>query len=185
MLGSAVIRTWFLQGYTIPSRSMEDTLLLGDCLLVGKSGAQQAKVGDVVVFESPETPDRAFIKRCVAVAGQQVEIRDKVVYVDGERLADARFSKYLDARVLPATRGERDNLSARTVPAGHLFVMGDNRDNSRDSRHWGFLSTEALIGRPALIYFSAEPAADSVGFVGRLTSLPGRIRWQRLGSGIQ
>jgi len=135
---SAVVRSWFLQGYTIPSLSMEDTLLLGDCVLVEKTSAALPKPGDVVVFESPEDPDRTFIKRCVAVAGQRIEVRDKVLFVDGERLPDPRFSKYLDARILPETRGQRDNLSARTVPAGHVFVMGDNRDNSRDSRHWGF-----------------------------------------------
>jgi signal peptidase I len=180
VVASAVVRSWFLQGYTIPSRSMEDTLLLGDCVLVEKVSAAPPQPGDVIVFESPEDPDRAFIKRCVAIAGQRVEVRDKVIYVDGERHPDPRFSKYLDARILPATRGDRDNLSARTVPAGHLFVMGDNRDNSRDSRHWGFLSTDAIIGRPLVIYFSAEPSSDSSG----LSSLFGRIRWERIGSGV-
>lgn len=181
---TAVVRSWFLQGYTIPSHSMEDTLLLGDCVLVEKASGSQPKPGEVVVFESPEDPERTFIKRCVAVAGQRIEVRDKVIFVDGERLPDPRFSKYLDARILPGTRGQRDNLSAQTVPAGHVFVMGDNRDNSRDSRHWGFLSMDAIIGRPVVIYFSARPAAEGAALITRLTSLPGRIRWDRIGSGI-
>ena len=163
---------------------MADTLLLGDHVLVHKS-SRLPEPGDVVLFESPEDPDRAFIKRCVAVAGQRIEIRDKVVYVDGERLADSRFSKYLDARILPVTRGARDNLPVRTVPAGHVFVLGDNRDNSRDSRHWGFLSVGALLGRPLFIYFSAEAAGDSAGFGDRLTSMLARIRWHRLGAAIE
>ena len=185
MVGSAVVRSWFLQGYTIPSRSMEDTLLLGDCVLVEKVSANPPQPGDVIVFESPEDPERAFIKRCIAVAGQRVEVRDKVIYVDGERHPDPRFSKYLDARILPPTHGERDNLSARIVPPGYLFVMGDNRDSSRDSRQWGFLSTEALIGRAVRIYFSAEPVLEDMGYIARLTSLPGRIRWQRLGAAVR
>ncbi len=184
MVASAIIRSWFLQGYTIPSRSMEDTLLLGDCVLVAKTQSAQPQVGDVIVFQSPEHPDRVYIKRCVAVAGQRLEVRDKVVFVDGERLPDPRFSKYLDARVLPAIRGERDNLSVRTVPAGHVFVMGDNRDNSRDSRHWGFLSTSAIVGHPLLVYFSAVPAEPEMGLGARLASLPDRIRWDRLGAGV-
>lgn len=184
VLVSAVVRSWFLQAYAIPSRSMEDTLLLGDCLLVAKQ-ARAPAVGDVLVFESPDDPDRAFVKRCVAVAGQRIEVRNKVVFVDGERLPDPRFSKYLDARIVPAVRGPRDNLASRIVPAGQAFVMGDNRDNSRDSRHWGFLSTDAIIGRPLLIYFSARPADDDEGFGQRLLSLPGRIRWNRIGASVE
>jgi signal peptidase I len=185
VVGSAIVRSWFLQGYTIPSRSMEDTLLLGDSVLVEKVSAHTVEPGDVVVFESPEDPDRTFIKRCIAVAGQRVEIRSKVVYVDGERLPDPRYSKYLDARILAANRGQRDNLAARTVPAGQLFLMGDNRDNSRDSRHWGFLSVEAVVGRAIMIYFSAREEDEESGFAARLASLPGRLRWQRIGASVQ
>ncbi|HCL27486.1 MAG TPA: signal peptidase I [Candidatus Latescibacteria bacterium] len=184
VLGLVVVRIWFLQGYTIVSRSMEDTLWPGDSVIVEKS-THLVETGEVILFQSPEDSEHNFLKRCIAVAGQRVEIRDKVVFIDGERLPDPRFSKYLDARILPPTRGERDNLSARIVPPGHLFVMGDNRDNSRDSRHWGFLSTEALMGRAVRIYFSAEPAAEGMGLIDRLTSLAGRIRWQRLGSEVR
>ena len=184
VVGAVVVHSWFLQGYTIPSRSMEDTLLLGDHVLVEKMSSAMPQSGEIVVFDAPEDPERAYIKRCVAVAGQQIEIRDKIIFVDGDRLPDPKFSKYLDARIVPATRGPRDNLARQTVPAGQVFVMGDNRDNSRDSRHWGFLATDAIIGRPMFIYFSAEPPAEGAGLLQRLTTLPGRIRWGRIGAGI-
>lgn len=183
VLVSAVVRSWFLQAYTIPSRSMEDTLLLGDCVLVSKLQSSMPAAGDILVFESPDDPDRTIIKRCVAVAGQRIEVRNKVVFVDGERLSDPRLSKYLDARILPGS--ERDNLPGRTVPSGHVFVMGDNRDNSRDSRHWGFLSMEAVIGHPLRVYFSASPTDPDTDFGARLMSLPGRVRWHRIGAEIK
>jgi len=85
--------------------------------------------GDIVAFENPSDPTKVLVKRCIAVAGQTVEVRNKVVYVDGERLPDPPFSKYVDARILPA-RDPRDNLSPRTISAGSIFVMGDNRDNT-------------------------------------------------------
>lgn len=164
---------------------MEDTLLLGDSVLVEKVSSGPPEPGEVVVFRSPEDAERAFIKRCVAVAGQTIELRNKVVFVDGERLPDPRFSKYLDARLLPARRGPRDNLSARVVPAGQFFVMGDNRDNSRDSRHWGFLANDAIIGRPLFVYYSASEPAEGSGLFDRLGSLGERIRWRRLGLWVE
>jgi len=174
-----------VQGYRIPSRSMEDSLLVGDLLLVDKlsyglripfttwrlPSVRDPSPGDIVAFEYPADPSRTFVKRCVAVAGQTVEVRNKVVYVDGERLPDPPFSKYIDARILPG-RDPRDNLSPLTVPAGSLFVMGDNRDNSRDSRHWGALSVDRLLGRGLFVYWSTEPD---------LAGESGRIRWSRIG----
>jgi signal peptidase I len=174
-----------VQGYRIPSRSMEDSLLVGDLLLVDKlsyglripfttwrlPSVRDPSPGDIVAFEYPADPSRTFVKRCVAVAGQTVEVRNKVVYVDGERLPDPAFSKYIDARILPG-RDPRDNLSPLTVPAGSLFVMGDNRDNSRDSRHWGALSVDRLLGRGLFVYWSTEPD---------LAGESGRIRWSRIG----
>ena len=137
-------RVLLIQGYRIPSRSMEDSLLVGDCLLVDKvtygvripfttwrlPPLRDPSPGDIVAFKYPADPARTLVKRCVAVAGQTVEVRNKVVYVDGERRPDPPFSKYLDARILPA-RNPRDNLRPQTIPAGFVFVMGDNRDNSR------------------------------------------------------
>lgn len=180
---------------------MADTLLAGDLILVETlSGGVtipliglrlpalgQPASGDVVVCRGLVDGEDSFASRCVAAAGQRVEVRDKVVYIDGERLPDPPFSKYLDARILPASRSRRDNLAVRTVPVGSLFVVGDNRDDSRDSRHWGYLPEDHVIGRPLAVYFSvAPPATDPApGLWQRLASLPGRIRWRRLGTGVQ
>ena len=178
-------RALLIQGYRVPSRSMEDSLLVGDLLLVDKLSyglripftnwrlppLRDPSPGDVVAFEYPADPTRILVKRCIAVAGQTIEVRNKVVYVDGERLPDPPFSKYVDARILPG-RDPRDNLSPRTIPAGSVFVMGDNRDNSRDSRHWGALSVDRLLGRGLLVYWSSEPD---------LGGESGRVRWSRLG----
>ncbi|MFH1572284.1 MAG: signal peptidase I [Gemmatimonadota bacterium] len=189
-----------LQEVDVPSRSMEDSLLAGDQLLVDKltygarlpwgwrlPGRRQPRVGDVVVFEYPDDAARPYVRRCAAVAAQTVEIRDKAVYVDGERLADPPFSKFLEARVLKAAESARDNLSARTVPAASIFVLGDNRDNSRDSRHFGAVPTDRVLGRAIYVYWSAEPlprGADQswLGWTGqRLLTLVPRTRWSRLG----
>ena len=190
------IRLFLLQPYQIPSRSMEDSLLMGDCLLIDKlsygvrlpllgwrtPGLTQPQPGDVVIFKSPEEENRTYIKRCVAGPGQVVEIRDKALYIDGLRVADPPFSKYIDARILSQPQSPRDNFGPQRVPEGSFFVLGDNRDNSRDSRHWGFLPVEQVVGRALCIYWSARPTRQSV--LARLVSLPQRMRWKRLGSGI-
>lgn len=194
------LRVFAIQGYRAPSRSMEDTLRAGDCLLVDKLtyGAplpfvdgrlptiRAPRVGEVVVFKYPIDPNRLYVKRCLAVAGQVVEIRDKVVYVDGVRQSDPPFSKYVDARIFPATIAARDNFEPRAVPSGSIFVVGDNRDNSRDSRHWGFLPLDLVVGRALFVYWSTAPAADGVvSSRGRIWGLWTRTRWQRIGAWIE
>ena len=200
-----VIRTFFVQAFRIPSRSMEDSLLVGDFLLVDKytygarlpftpwrlPGFAPPAQGDVVLFLYPPDPDKVYVKRCVATAGQVVEIRNKVVYVDGARLPDPPYSKYVDARILPASQNPRDNHGPIELAEGELFVMGDNRDNSRDSRHWGTLSDDLVIGKAMCIYWSCEPAPElpSGGGFGaawhRLRTLAQRLRWQRLGAPVR
>lgn len=199
-----VARFFFIQAYHVPSRSMEDTLLVGDYLLIDKltygapipfggwrlPALAEPQPGEVVVFRYPPDPQRIYVKRCIAVAGQLVEIRDKVVYVDGVRAVDPPFSKYVDARIFPAEQDPRDNFGPQKVPDGTLFVIGDNRDNSRDSRHWGFLSKEEIVGRAMFLYWSCEPAmgfrqGGMTGGVRRLAALPRRIRWNRLGHWVR
>ncbi len=194
-----LLRLVVLQGYRVPSRAMEDTLLLGDCLLVEKlsygaalpfdlwrlPGLGRPTPGDLVVFRLPEEPDRVYVKRCLAIAGQVVEIVDKVAYVDGVRLTDPSFSKYIDARIFSAERSSRDNFGPVEVPVGSVFLLGDNRDNSRDSRHWGFVSEEALVGRSLGVYWSVEPYRGVGSWMEALGQLPQRIRWERVGQWLR
>jgi signal peptidase I len=194
------IRLFVVQTYRVASRSMEDSLLVGDYLLVDKAtyGASipfspwrlpsldQPHPGELIVFRSPLDPHRVYIKRCLAVAGQTVEVRNKVIYVDERRTIDPPFSKYLDARIFPATEAPRDNFGPEQVPEGAIFVVGDNRDNSRDSRHWGFVSRKAIVGRAVWLYWSCEPFSGRQppgfkGYLHRLADWPQRIRWARLG----
>jgi signal peptidase I len=204
--GAVLLGTFCLQPLYTPSTSMEDTLLLGEYLLVDKLSygprvpftdlrlpvLARPGQGDVVVFESPPDPVRLFAKRCMATAGQTVEIRDKAVYVDGERLPDPPLSKYMDAAILPAGRNPRDNLGPQRVPENCLFVMGDNRDNSRDSRHWGVLPLERVVGKVLCVYWSCAPGDAGLpagpgpsGWLAEVRSLPERVRWQRLGTAAQ
>ncbi len=194
----------FFDSYRIPSRSMEDTVLYGDYLLIENIsyGAEipftnfrfpvvrAPRPGDVVIFRAPDS-QRLYAKRCIAAGGQRVEVRKKVLYVDGVRLRDPPFSKYLDPRVYEASQTPRDNMGPIDVPDGHLFLVGDNRDNSRDSRHWGSLPNEFAVGRALLVYWSSEPEASSrgdenarVSLFQSVRSLPSRIRWSRLGKGV-
>jgi len=173
------IRTFVIQAFRIPSGSMENTLLVGDFLFVNKflygapipfTHARLPKVrdprpGDVIVFQWPVDPSRDFIKRVVAGPGQTVEIRNKTVYVDGVA-RDEPFARYTATRrrppeyqnpqIEPRGAGNRDFYGPVTVPEGQYFVLGDNRDQSEDSRYWGFLDRDLVIGKAVLIYLSLD-----------------------------
>jgi signal peptidase I len=183
------VRTFVVQAFKIPSGSMEDNLLVGDHLLVNKfifggapTGAERTVLpirdihrGDVIVFKYPEDPDRDFIKRTIGLPGETVEIRDKVVYINGRPLEQADYHlKFQPRSDDPRLDPKALNWGPATVPAGHLFMMGDNRDNSADSRFWGFLPIAYVKGRAMTIYFSYDP--DATGPVSLITS----IRWRRL-----
>jgi len=166
VLMALFFRQFALQAFRIPSGSMEDTLLVGDFLFVNKFlyGAQvpftdlrlppirQPRRGDIIVFKSP-TDGRDFIKRCVAVAGDTVEIRGKRLFVNGVE-PDEDYAVHKDPNLQLDQR--RDYMSARVIPAGHIFMMGDNRDNSSDSRFWGALSVDRVKGKAMFIYFSVD-----------------------------
>ena len=172
------IRTFVVQAFKIPTGSMEQNLLIGDHLLVNKFilGPQRSAVEcallplkdiqrrDVVVFKYPEDPERDFIKRVIGLPGDQIELRRKRVYLNGQ-LLDEPYVYYLEnPPPLPQeiessgglrTSGDpREEYGPVTVPPGHYFVMGDNRDNSQDSRYWGFLPRENVKGRALVIYWS-------------------------------
>lgn len=161
------IRTFVVQAFKIPSGSMKETLQIGDHILVNKfiygvkipfSGVTAIPLktpqrGDVIVFKFPEDPEKDFIKRVVAVGGDRVRIRDKVLYVNGER-ADYDQAVFKDPRVIPGSVQPRDNFGPYTVPEGTVFVMGDNRDHSYDSRFWGAVDLDEVKGKAFIIYWS-------------------------------
>jgi signal peptidase I len=161
------LRQFVLQAFRIPSESMLNTLLVGDFLFVNKieygpkipfthirlPGLRAPKPGDVIVFDFPPDPSKQFIKRCIAVGGQTVEIKHKQVYVDGAKRAEP-FVRHISPTEDPEGYTPRDNYKPPTVPPGQLFMMGDNRDNSYDSRFWGPVPMDLVQGRAMFIYFS-------------------------------
>ncbi len=172
------------QAYQIPTGSMEQTLLVGDFLFINKMlygseidigvngrrlfyyrfpAIRKPAPGDIIVFRYPENPKQDFIKRCVAVGGQKVEIRNKELYVDGVRRIEPYVS-HVDRRILPRGVNQRDNYGPIVVPKGHIFMMGDNRDNSHDSRFWGPLPVSLVKGKAAIRYFSWDGEHHSVRF---------------------
>jgi len=180
------IRTFVVQAFKIPSGSMKETLLIGDHILVNKFiygvkipyvdktiiAIKDPKREDIVVFKFPEDPKLDFIKRVVGVAGDVVKIRDKKVYVNGE-VVERDYAPHTHPHSLPAAFSRRDNFGPVTVPANSLFVLGDNRDNSKDSRFWGFVDLTAVKGKAFMIYWSWNKQ-NSGSFINY-------IRWKRIG----
>jgi len=179
-----LIRALFVQAFKIPSGSMIPTLLIGDHILVNKlvygiripfTDARWPKFrdperGDVIVFVYPEDRTKDFIKRVVAVGDETVEIKNKIVLIDGKPVSNP-YARFYSNSVIPGDISLRDNMPPTKVPKGSLFVMGDNRDYSHDSRWWKFVPLEDVKGEAFLIYYSAE------NFSG--------IRWSRLFSIIR
>jgi signal peptidase I len=171
------VRTFVFQTFKIPSGSMEDTLLIGDHLIVDKFGSRPIDRGQVVVFKSPEQPETDLIKRVIGLPGETVELRGRTVYIDGKPLTEpyTRFmlpGSVLDEATLGGGGDVRRSYGPATVPADHYFMMGDSRDNSRDSRYWGFMPRTHLRGRALFVYFSL---GESLG----------AIRWGRILHQIQ
>jgi signal peptidase I len=177
------IRAFVVQAFKIPSGSMLPTLLVGDHLLVTKfvygvdlpfvDGKVMAfktpERKDIIVFKYPEDPTRDFIKRVVGVAGDRVEVRSKRLYVNGEPL-EVENAMFTDPTVRPADVDRRDNFGPVTVPEGKVFVMGDNRDNSHDSRYWGFVDVSEIRGKALVIYWSwdSDGSRPRFGRMGRM-----------------
>lgn len=189
---AALIKTFIIQPFKIPSGSMEDTLLVGDQLIALKFlygtkipftskkilKIRDPRPGDVIVFRYPEDPSKDFIKRCVAIGGQTIEIKNKKVYIDGEIQELPGHAKIIDPTIYPKHIGPRDNYPPFEVPQGHVFVMGDNRDNSNDSRYWGTVPVENIKGKAVLLYWSWN--ADSKKY-----DVPHIARWSRFMSRIK
>jgi signal peptidase I len=179
------IRTFVVQAFKIPSGSMIPTLVIGDHILVNKfiygvrnpfTGSvlipvSQPERQDVIVFRYPVNPSQDFIKRVIGVEGDRIEIIDKEIFINGERF-DVPNAVYLEERIIPGHIQPRDNFGPILVPEKSLFVMGDNRDNSHDSRFWGFVDLQEVRGKAFLIYWSWNSDEFSV-------------RWNRLGNLIR
>ena len=175
------IRTFVVQAFKIPSGSMKQTLQIGDHILVNKFiygikipylrknivPLKKPQRGDIVVFKYPVDPDKDFIKRVIGIPGDEIEIRDKMLFVNKKRI-NHDYGVYTDSRILSANVRPRDNFGPITVPERSLFVMGDNRDESFDSRFWGFVDYKALNGKAFIIYWSWDK--ENFG-----------VRWCRLG----
>jgi signal peptidase I len=201
ILLALLIRAFVVQAFTIPSGSMMDTLLVGDYILVNKfiygaevpftgwhlPGLRQPRRGDVVVFKYPLDEKRDFIKRIIAVPGDELILRGNQLFINGEpipepyikpgtgafapprrSLADRGFSEPCLAQAATAGEKHPDQFGAIVISPGYYFVMGDNRDNSQDSRYWGCLKREGIRGKAFMIYWSWS--GDR-----------GWLRWRRLG----
>jgi len=209
-----VISTTIIKATQIYSGSMEDTLLIGDFLFINKfiygikipytdislPALREPKPRDIIVFKVYQSPisndvkvtatpgyeSVNYVKRCIAVAGQTVEIRNKVVYVDGKPLPDpkgVKFTSYVqpmgynNPQIFPPGNGNGDNYGPIKVPPECIFMMGDNRDNSLDSRYWGFLPIKNIVGKPIITYWSWEKDVPLWDFFYKIRT----IRWERIG----
>ncbi len=197
LIAAVLLRVFVVSAYRVSSESMADTLLQGDYIFVNKLAYQYGRApqpGDVVVFKYPNNPRKDFIKRVVALAGQEIQIADKVLYVDDQVAPIPPYSKHIDKKIIPGELSFRDNFGPYIVPEGHVFVLGDNRDDSRDSRFWGPVPLENVMGKAVFIYWSWTPDPDAPGWsfpylidairwLGYgLVSFPSHVRWDRLGS---
>jgi len=202
MLLAFAIRVFVVQAFKIPSGSMIPTLLIGDHILVSKLayGLQwpgdcklhwsfppvtcyrtttlvsfgKPERGDVIVFRYPEDEDKDFIKRIIGVPGDTIEIRNKIVHVNGAPLNDSGYAQRVDPGIIDGTINPRDNFGPITVPEGAYFVMGDNRDQSLDSRFWGYVREEKIRGKAFRIYWSWSGQGTWNDWV----------RWGRIGKAI-
>jgi len=171
VLLSLFVRTFLFEAFKIPTPSMESSLMVGDHIIVDKFSLgprldfeggllpmRDIRRGDVVVFKFEREPEKDYVKRVVGLPGDEVKVDNKILYVNGKAVSEP-YVQHIDAAVLP----DRDFLAPVRVPAEHFFAMGDNRDNSADSREWGFVSRDQIRGRAMFVYWSIAPAAPASG----------------------
>ncbi len=183
------VRTWVFQAFKIPTGSMEHNLLIGDHLIVNKmvfaptlTGFERAilpdrpiKRGDIVVFKFPQDPERDFVKRVIGLPGDRLELHRKQVFINGQAIPQP----YVEFLEPPSTDGPpkvddlREEYGPVTVPTDQYFMMGDNRDNSQDSRYWGFMPLSYVKGEALFIYYSFEENASPAQFFSA-------TRWNRI-----
>ena len=206
-----VIRAFLVEAFKIPTASMENTLLVGDFLVVNKAvyGAgipgtslrlpafAEPGRGDVIVFAPPHDPRRSYVKRVVGVPGDILEMRGKQLYLNDDPV-DEPHAHHVDPRgdefhpdmawqadfladegLGERYRPTRDNWGPIRVPGNRYFVLGDNRDNSEDSRYWGFVDKDSVRGRPWFVYYSFDPSSDAEAAWAR------EVRWDRIGGRVR
>ena len=211
-----IIKTSIVEAYKIPTSSMEDTLLIGDFLLANKfiygallpvvdwrlPAISDPEAGDVVIFIYPGDGVTKYIKRCVGVPGDTILVKDKVLLVNGEEFPNPPFLKYVDTTALgelnirPRRAGgqhSRDNFGPYVVPANSYFMMGDNRDNSADSRFWGPVHKDLVLGEALVVHWSwnedvypspdvsvTDPVSVPRMFIYNTIHFFEKVRWPRL-----
>ena len=200
------IRTFVVQAFKIPSGSMKPTLQIGDHILVNKFiygvkipywrktiiPGKDPQAGDIIVFKPPHDPEKDFIKRVIGTAGDVIECRNKHLFINHKPVIHD-YGVHTDSRVFTQNMSERDNFGPITVPENALFMMGDNRDESYDSRFWGFVPMANFLGQARIIYFSWKgPPGESFiqafagGFKGLIYHFHWNtndfsVRWDRIG----
>jgi signal peptidase I len=205
------IRTFVVQAFKIPTGSMENNLLIGDHLLVNKfvyaptaAGVERTLMpigtirrGDVLVFKSPVEPERDLIKRVIGLPGDRLEQKEKKIYINGQPL-DEPYVFFLEpprhnSELTEASTSSdpRENYGPVTVPPNQYFMMGDNRDNSLDSRYWGFMPADYVKGKAVFIYWSYESEREDYEDESAGATIKGlasvfmhfftKTRWDRLG----
>ena len=207
--------TTLMQAFVVPTSSMESTVMVGDHMIVDKlayapGGAvskyllpyREVKRGDIIVFRWPPDPRQNYVKRVMAVPGDRIRIADKQVYLNGQKLEEPYVQ-----HIYPATEPYRDNFPAEpfgpvdqrglamlaehvvngeiVVPPDNYFAMGDNRDNSLDSRYWGFVPRENIVGKPFVIFWSYDAATEDLvdftlrHFIDLAQNFFTKTRWER------
>ncbi len=177
LIAALLIKHSVIEAYNVPTGSMENTILVGDFLLANKfiynihipifggtfKGLRDPRPGDIVVFKYPVDSSTNYVKRCIAVGGQVVELKDKVLYVDGVEIKDWPEGKHSDPRI----DRRRDTFGPYRVPPNTFFMLGDNRDDSYDSRFWGPVPQRFILGKALVVHWSWGPAPD-----------PGAPKWE-------
>jgi len=169
-IASTLVFVWLIthhiaQATVVPTESMSPTILVGDHFFLDKVAFpanyptalqkylpnRTIKRGEILAFWSPETPDLRLVKRVIGLPGDIIELRNRIVYINGSKL-DEPYAVYTDSRKIP----RRDDMAPLTIPENSFFMMGDNRDNSNDSRFWGVAPRDAIIGTPLFVYWSYD-----------------------------
>lgn len=205
------VTTYILHPMTVPTPSMVPTILVGDRLIIDKFTVRNGlrpwlpilpshkiRRGDIIVFKFPQNPEVLYVKRAIGLPGDRFEIRNKTVYINGQPLNE-RYKSHSDPTIFGSAGGyhffagdyRRDNLAPFIIPGRQYFMMGDNRDDSADSRYWGTLSEDLIVGRPLFIFWSYEDAPDAylrTSFSDLLKLYGSRViyfftktRWSRIG----